>query len=165
MISLLFWRYAPFGRSFFSPDLGRRRSLGEGIECWRGFYQSIRPTQMGLSLNIGKALSLMDVCMRYMIKPGSSLLKCISGLPTSSQKLGLNWLMRATPLPLFPRLRLRLCLHVGSRLHLLLWLHVSGGVEVYKWIAYLLSFWVELVGACNLTLLLLRFTMSVQYHI
>ncbi|CAD6335275.1 unnamed protein product [Miscanthus lutarioriparius] len=45
-------RYAIFGRSFFSPDLGRRRSLGEGIECWRGFYQSIRPTQMGLSLNI-----------------------------------------------------------------------------------------------------------------
>ncbi|KAF8686896.1 hypothetical protein HU200_043403 [Digitaria exilis] len=45
-------RYAPFGRSFFSPDLGRRRSLGEGVESWRGFYQSIRPTQMGLSLNI-----------------------------------------------------------------------------------------------------------------
>ncbi|KAL6603356.1 hypothetical protein ACP70R_043717 [Stipagrostis hirtigluma subsp. patula] len=45
-------RYAPFGRSFFSPDLGRRRSLGEGLESWRGFYQSIRPTQMGLSLNI-----------------------------------------------------------------------------------------------------------------
>nr|CAB3471525.1 unnamed protein product [Digitaria exilis] len=48
----LFHRYAPFGRSFFSPDLGRRRSLGEGVESWRGFYQSIRPTQMGLSLNI-----------------------------------------------------------------------------------------------------------------
>ncbi|KAL6873973.1 hypothetical protein ACP4OV_014055 [Aristida adscensionis] len=45
-------RYAPFGRSFFSPDLGRRRSLGEGLESWCGFYQSIRPTQMGLSLNI-----------------------------------------------------------------------------------------------------------------
>ncbi|KAK3131337.1 hypothetical protein QOZ80_6BG0505120 [Eleusine coracana subsp. coracana] len=45
-------RYVSFGRSFFSPDLGRRRSLGEGLESWRGFYQSIRPTQMGLSLNI-----------------------------------------------------------------------------------------------------------------
>lgn len=52
------YRYAPFGRSFFSPDLGRRRSLGEGLETWRGFYQSIRPTQMGLSLNIGKTLSV-----------------------------------------------------------------------------------------------------------
>ncbi|KVI07875.1 Argonaute/Dicer protein, PAZ [Cynara cardunculus var. scolymus] len=45
-------RYCPVGRSFYSPDLGRRQSLGEGLESWRGFYQSIRPTQMGLSLNI-----------------------------------------------------------------------------------------------------------------
>ncbi|XP_022680325.1 protein argonaute 1C isoform X2 [Setaria italica] len=45
-------RYAPFGRSFFSPVLGRRQPLGDGLESWRGFYQSIRPTQMGLSLNI-----------------------------------------------------------------------------------------------------------------
>nr|XP_009759518.1 PREDICTED: LOW QUALITY PROTEIN: protein argonaute 1-like [Nicotiana sylvestris] len=45
-------RYSPVGRSFYSPDLGRRQPLGEGLECWRGFYQSIRPTQMGLSLNI-----------------------------------------------------------------------------------------------------------------
>ncbi|WOL18919.1 protein argonaute 1B [Canna indica] len=45
-------RYLPVGRSFYSPDLGRRQQLGEGLETWRGFYQSIRPTQMGLSLNI-----------------------------------------------------------------------------------------------------------------
>ncbi|XP_008777267.2 protein argonaute 1A-like [Phoenix dactylifera] len=45
-------RYVPVGRSFYSPDLGRRHPLGEGLESWRGFYQSIRPTQMGLSLNI-----------------------------------------------------------------------------------------------------------------
>ncbi|KAG2664848.1 hypothetical protein I3760_16G102200 [Carya illinoinensis] len=45
-------RYCPVARSFYSPDLGRRESLGEGLESWRGFYQSIRPTQMGLSLNI-----------------------------------------------------------------------------------------------------------------
>ncbi|XP_057858466.2 protein argonaute PNH1-like isoform X2 [Cryptomeria japonica] len=45
-------RFTPVGRSFFSPELGRRQSLGEGLESWRGFYQSIRPTQMGLSLNI-----------------------------------------------------------------------------------------------------------------
>lgn len=42
------------GRSFYSPNLGRRQPLGEGLESWRGFYQSIRPTQMGLSLNIGQ---------------------------------------------------------------------------------------------------------------
>ncbi|KAK9062846.1 hypothetical protein SSX86_020036 [Deinandra increscens subsp. villosa] len=45
-------RYTPVGRSFYHPDLGRRQPLGEGLESWRGFYQSIRPTQMGLSLNI-----------------------------------------------------------------------------------------------------------------
>ncbi|CAI9113305.1 OLC1v1013879C1 [Oldenlandia corymbosa var. corymbosa] len=45
-------RYCPVGRSFYAPDLGRRQPLGEGLESWRGFYQSIRPTQMGLSLNI-----------------------------------------------------------------------------------------------------------------
>ncbi|XP_022767080.1 protein argonaute 1-like isoform X3 [Durio zibethinus] len=45
-------RYCPVGRSFYSPDLGRKQPLGEGLESWRGFYQSIRPTQMGLSLNI-----------------------------------------------------------------------------------------------------------------
>lgn len=46
------------GRSFYSPDLGRRQPLGDGLESWRGFYQSIRPTQMGLSLNIGNKLVL-----------------------------------------------------------------------------------------------------------
>ncbi|KAH6815856.1 Stabilizer of iron transporter SufD / Polynucleotidyl transferase [Perilla frutescens var. frutescens] len=51
-------RYCPVGRSFYSPDLGRRQPLGEGLESWRGFYQSIRPTQMGLSLNIGELLFL-----------------------------------------------------------------------------------------------------------
>lgn len=45
-------RFCPVGRSFYSPDLGRRQPLGDGLESWRGFYQSIRPTQMGLSLNI-----------------------------------------------------------------------------------------------------------------
>lgn len=51
--TLLDVRYCPVGRSFYSPNLGRRQPLGEGLESWRGFYQSIRPTQMGLSLNIG----------------------------------------------------------------------------------------------------------------
>ncbi|KAL6882616.1 hypothetical protein ACP4OV_011306 [Aristida adscensionis] len=45
-------RELPTARSFYSPNLGRRQQLGEGLESWRGFYQSIRPTQMGLSLNI-----------------------------------------------------------------------------------------------------------------
>ncbi|CAN6462956.1 unnamed protein product [Victoria cruziana] len=45
-------RYCPVGRSFYSPDIRRPQRLGEGLESWCGFYQSIRPTQMGLSLNI-----------------------------------------------------------------------------------------------------------------
>ncbi|PHU15618.1 hypothetical protein BC332_16823 [Capsicum chinense] len=55
-------RYCPVGSSFYSPDLGRRQPLGEGLESWRGFYQSIRPTQMGLSLNI-------DMCSTAFIEP------------------------------------------------------------------------------------------------
>lgn len=45
-------RYTVVGRSFFSPNLGSPGSLGGGTEFWRGYYQSLRPTQMGLSLNI-----------------------------------------------------------------------------------------------------------------
>ncbi|XP_077248024.1 protein argonaute 10-like [Tasmannia lanceolata] len=45
-------RYLPVGRSFFSPDIRKPQRLGDGLESWCGFYQSIRPTQMGLSLNI-----------------------------------------------------------------------------------------------------------------
>ncbi|XP_042038307.1 protein argonaute 10-like [Salvia splendens] len=48
-------RFCPVGRSFFSPDIRRPQKLGDGLEAWCGFYQSIRPTQMGLSLNIDMA--------------------------------------------------------------------------------------------------------------
>ncbi|XVF63037.1 hypothetical protein PTKIN_Ptkin09bG0056400 [Pterospermum kingtungense] len=48
-------RYCPIGRSFFSPNIRAPQRLGDGLESWCGFYQSIRPTQMGLSLNIDMA--------------------------------------------------------------------------------------------------------------
>lgn len=48
-------RYCPIGRSFYSPDIRSPQRLGDGLESWCGFYQSIRPTQMGLSLNIDMA--------------------------------------------------------------------------------------------------------------
>ncbi|XP_033128233.1 protein argonaute 10 isoform X4 [Brassica rapa] len=48
-------RFCPVGRSFFSPDIRTPQRLGEGLQSWCGFYQSIRPTQMGLSLNIDMA--------------------------------------------------------------------------------------------------------------
>jgi eukaryotic translation initiation factor 2C len=47
-------RYVPIGRSFYSPDIRKPQRLGDGLQSWCGFYQSIRPTQMGLSLNIGE---------------------------------------------------------------------------------------------------------------
>lgn len=46
------WNYVTVSRSFFSTTFGHRGDIGEGLECWRGYYQSLRPTQMGLSLNI-----------------------------------------------------------------------------------------------------------------
>jgi hypothetical protein len=46
------YSYVTVSRSFFSTTFGRR-DIGDGLECWRGYYQSLRPTQMGLSLNIG----------------------------------------------------------------------------------------------------------------
>ncbi|RDX94875.1 Protein argonaute MEL1, partial [Mucuna pruriens] len=54
--------YNVVGRSFFSPVLGQTGSLGSGTEYWRGYYQSLRPTQMGLSLNI-------DVSARAFYEP------------------------------------------------------------------------------------------------
>ncbi|KAK4834564.1 hypothetical protein QYF36_024962 [Acer negundo] len=40
------------GRSFFSAGLDNKTEIGFGVECWKGFYQSLRPTQMGMSLNM-----------------------------------------------------------------------------------------------------------------
>ncbi|KAL7189604.1 hypothetical protein ACSBR1_039284 [Camellia fascicularis] len=45
-------RYVSIGRFFYSPNINRPQPLGNGLQSWRGFYQSIKPTQMGLSLNI-----------------------------------------------------------------------------------------------------------------
>ncbi|XP_047326543.1 60S ribosomal protein L35a-3-like [Impatiens glandulifera] len=52
---MLAMNYTVVGRSFFSPSLGPKGTLQDGIEYRLGFYQSLRPTQMGLSLNIAIA--------------------------------------------------------------------------------------------------------------
>ncbi|KAF3437022.1 hypothetical protein FNV43_RR19775 [Rhamnella rubrinervis] len=39
------------GSSIFSPNFQKGR-LSNGLEYWGGYYQSVRPTQMGLSLNL-----------------------------------------------------------------------------------------------------------------
>ncbi|PVH31080.1 hypothetical protein PAHAL_9G053200 [Panicum hallii] len=56
------WNYVTVSRSFFSTTFGHRGDIGEGLECWRGYYQSLRPTQMGLSLNI-------DISATSVFKP------------------------------------------------------------------------------------------------
>eukprot|EP00850_Spirogloea_muscicola_P007880 SM000041S15439 [mRNA] locus=s41:105499:111602:+ [translate_table: standard] len=43
--------YIPVGRSFFSDSLGQTDLTG-GLRCYQGFFQSLRPTQQGLVLNI-----------------------------------------------------------------------------------------------------------------
>ncbi|PWA91206.1 Argonaute/Dicer protein, PAZ [Artemisia annua] len=59
------------GRSIFSTafEMG---PLGDGVDYCRGFYQSLRPTQMGLSLNIGvafyRAMLVSDFVMEYLGK-------------------------------------------------------------------------------------------------
>ncbi|KAH9700185.1 protein argonaute 5 [Citrus sinensis] len=55
-------KHTVVGRSFFSTDLGPVGQLGDGVEYWRGYFQSLRPTQMGLSLNI-------DVSARSFYEP------------------------------------------------------------------------------------------------
>lgn len=57
--------YVAFGRSYFSPGLGSRE-LDKGIFAWKGFYQSCRVTQQGLSLNI-------DMSSTAFIEPGRVL--------------------------------------------------------------------------------------------
>ncbi|XP_042412284.1 protein argonaute MEL1-like isoform X2 [Zingiber officinale] len=66
-------KYTSVARSFFSPSFGHRAPIGEGLECWRGYYQSLRPTQMGLSLNIDisatsfyKPMNVVEFVMEYL---------------------------------------------------------------------------------------------------
>jgi len=59
-----FCSYVTVSRSFFSKEFGAARDIGDGLECWRGYYQSLRPTQMGLSLNIGTDLLRKILCWK-----------------------------------------------------------------------------------------------------
>nr|GEY29069.1 PAZ domain-containing protein [Tanacetum cinerariifolium] len=60
------------GRSLFHTDFGRG-PLGDGIESWKGFYQSLRPTQMGLSLNI-------DISARAFYEPKIKVKRALKGV-------------------------------------------------------------------------------------
>ena len=76
-----FFRYVPVGRSFFSePAPGAAVDLGIGCEIWFGHYQSIRPTQWGMLVNLDYAttafhktqpvIAFLEECIKRQI-PGS----------------------------------------------------------------------------------------------
>lgn len=61
------------GRSFFSAKFGDSMDIGSGLECWKGFYQSLRPTQMGMSLNMDvsatsfyQPISVIEFVMKHL---------------------------------------------------------------------------------------------------
>uniref|UniRef100_A0A0D9VX05 Argonaute linker 1 domain-containing protein n=1 Tax=Leersia perrieri TaxID=77586 RepID=A0A0D9VX05_9ORYZ len=56
------WNYVTVSRSFFSTQFGHQGDIGDEFECWRGYYQNLSPTQMGLSLNI-------DISSTSFLKP------------------------------------------------------------------------------------------------
>ncbi|CAN4092874.1 unnamed protein product [Withania somnifera] len=76
-------RYRPVGRSFFSPDIRKPQPLGDGLEAWCGFYQSIRPTQMGLSLNIDMSSAAFIEALPVMEFVAQLLGKDVSSRPLS----------------------------------------------------------------------------------
>ncbi|KAM1309947.1 hypothetical protein ACFX13_006725 [Malus domestica] len=84
-------KYTVAGRSFFAIELGQKGDLGDGLEYWRGFYQSLRPTQFGLSLNI-------DVSARAFYDPV---------LVTVFVKKLLNYRELSRPLPDRDRLKVK----------------------------------------------------------
>ncbi|XP_010933336.1 protein argonaute MEL1 [Elaeis guineensis] len=66
-------RYTAVSRSFFSPQFGNPKDIGGGIEVWRGYYQSLRPMQMGPSLNVDtsatsfyKSVPVVDFVVDYL---------------------------------------------------------------------------------------------------
>lgn len=61
------WKYVHIGRTFFSP--AGSKFLGDGVYAWRGFYQSVRPTERGLVVNLEESFkpfwqesSLAELC-------------------------------------------------------------------------------------------------------
>ena len=46
-------------RSFFSQNF-ERKSLGFNVDLWKGFYVSVRPSEMGFNLNVDGLLDLIN---------------------------------------------------------------------------------------------------------
>lgn len=60
------------------PAAAQAQPLGQGVECWTGFHQSVRPTQSGLTVNVDRAfaayyrhMSLFEFCNELLRSRGS----------------------------------------------------------------------------------------------
>ena len=77
----------PFNtRSFFTPE--GRRSIGGGMELWRGYFQSIRPSENRMYLNVDIATGIMykegpliNLFMEYFKKSDPSAFSPTRGFP------------------------------------------------------------------------------------
>ncbi|PFH53507.1 hypothetical protein AMATHDRAFT_187505 [Amanita thiersii Skay4041] len=79
----------PFNvRSFFTSR--GKKAVGGGLELWRGYFQSIRPTIGKIIVNVDistgmmfKAGPLIDLCLDFLGKPGgdASILSPARGMP------------------------------------------------------------------------------------
>ncbi|KAF8888340.1 argonaute-like protein [Infundibulicybe gibba] len=77
----------PFNvRSFFTPE--GKKPIGGGIELWRGYFQSVRPTIGRLVVNVDIATGMMfkpgpliDLCLEVLGRPGMTNLLRGGGLP------------------------------------------------------------------------------------
>ncbi|KAG6917797.1 hypothetical protein DXG01_001069 [Tephrocybe rancida] len=66
-------RYTNNGRAYFTPE--GKRAIGAGLELWRGYFQSVRPTVGRMLVNVDTAVAavyasgeLIDVCMKFLGK-------------------------------------------------------------------------------------------------
>ncbi|KAF8165769.1 argonaute-like protein [Crassisporium funariophilum] len=77
----------PFNsRSFFTPQ--GKRNIGGGLELWRGYFQSIRPSQNRMYVNIDistgimyKSGPLIALCLEFMGKNNPAALSHTTNLP------------------------------------------------------------------------------------
>lgn len=79
----------PFNvRSFFTPN--GKKAVGAGLELWRGYFQSIRPSVGRLIVNVDistgmmyKAGTLIELCLDFLGRPGQEphLLSPAKGFP------------------------------------------------------------------------------------
>ena len=68
--------------NFFHKNLGPVANLGEGVEAWTGYHSSVRPTGLGLTLNLGTCLFFPSTFLNdYFVplsycRPFSQVFRC-----------------------------------------------------------------------------------------